>query len=103
MTFAEIAALPKEQKDAILTNRMIMRPSKREAYDEYELQAANQSERKIDGNIQAANQTERKIDGNIQAANQKKENNLSEEKVAINEIIQKVPSIVPIYEARLVD
>ena len=89
MTFAEIAALPKEQKDAILTNRMIMRPSKREAYDEYELQAANQ--------------TERKIDGNIQAANQKKENNLSEEKVAINEIIQKVPSIVPIYEARLVD
>ena len=89
MTFAEIAALPKEQKDAILTNRMIMRPSKREAYDEYELQAANQSERKIDGNIQAANQ--------------KKENNLSEEKVAINEIIQKVPSIVPIYEARLVD
>jgi transcription initiation factor IIF auxiliary subunit len=56
MTFAEIAALPKEKKDAILNNRAIMKPSKREAFDEFELQLANQTEKKIDTNIQAANQ-----------------------------------------------
>ena len=56
MTFAEIAALPKEQKDAILINKLIMRPSKREAYDEYELQVANQEADTAAAKKQVANQ-----------------------------------------------
>ena len=87
MSFAQIAALPKEQKDAILANRTIMRPSKREAYDEYELQAANQ--------------TEQKIDGNIQAANQRKVAEITGEQAAIEKIIIQIPQMIPLYESRI--
>ena len=56
MTFAEIAALPKEQKWPILKKLGELDPMILEDYSDYSLQAANQTERQIDGNIQAANQ-----------------------------------------------
>jgi hypothetical protein len=56
MTFAEIAALPKEKKDVIVNNRAIMKPSKREAFDEFELQMVNQEADQSAIRKQVANQ-----------------------------------------------
>ena len=53
MSFSEIAALPKVEKDTILGK---LRPSKREEYDEFELQAANQEADNAAVRKQAANQ-----------------------------------------------
>jgi hypothetical protein len=57
MTFAEIAALPKEKKDVIVNNRAIMKPSKREAFDEFELQMVNQEADQSAIRKQVANQS----------------------------------------------
>jgi small-conductance mechanosensitive channel len=86
MTFTEIAALPKEKKDAILDDKLSEGQLKSyQAWRNELKQVANQTEKKIDTNIQTANQTEKKIDTNIQTA--------------INEVINKIPQVIPLYEA----
>jgi uncharacterized protein YoxC len=97
MSFGDIEKLSKEEKAEVLDNQMTDEQFARwEAYQKWNIQAANQAEKKIDGNIQAANQAEKKIDGNIQAANQLNEwkrEKLIKMNGALNLQIQELQSI----------
>ena len=55
-TFSGIATLPRDQRSAIVKKMGELNPDTLEDYNDYFLQAANQTENKIDGNIVAANQ-----------------------------------------------
>ena len=71
MTFAEIAALPKEQKWPIL--KKLGELDQLWIYQEWRNSLSEAANQRVDTKKwveQAANQTERQIDGNIQAANQ---------------------------------
>ena len=85
MSFSEIAALPKVEKDTILGK---LRPSKREEYDEFELQAANQEADNAAVRKQAANQEADNAAVRKQAANQEADNAAIRKQAAIEKLNQ---------------
>ena len=68
MSFAEIAQLPKKEKDEVIAE---MKRSERSSFNDFELQAANQKGEQIDARIQAANQNNTQKLQIEQAANQR--------------------------------
>ncbi len=70
MSFAEIAQLPKKEKDEVIAE---MKRSERSSFNDFELQAANQKGEQIDARIQAANQKEKSVDQALNQSLQEKE------------------------------
>ncbi len=86
-TFSRIATLPRDQRSAIVKKMEELNPDTLEDYNDYYLQAANQRK------TNEANWE--------QAANQEADQAAIRKEAAINDIIQRIPQIIPIYESKI--